>query len=169
MPDKPGLIPFRRLRSSGLSLFWESQNFCFRVRRVPDYRHPDLDGTGGQITSGICLLRLCHCMVVLGNDYFLSWTAPVKGCDSEFHKVVREAAHAIDDRRLTPSCVRMINPLMMAVHTSCMLPANPIPPDWWPIGDGPKRSGCNAAITVRQGACFASQALHCVGVCVMCV
>ena len=135
----------------------------------------------GQITSGICLLRLCHCMAVLGNDYFLSWTAPVKGCDSEFHKVVREAAHAIDNRRLTPSCLHMINPLMMAVHTSCMLPANPIPPDWWPMWGWAEtfglhaaitvrqRSGCNAAITVRQGACFASQALHRVGVCVMCV
>ena len=99
MPDKSGLIPFWRLRSSGLSLFRECQNFCFRVRRVQDYRRPNLDGTAGQITSGICLLRFGHLTAVLENEYFLSWTEPVKGCDSEFHKVVRESGRAIDNRR----------------------------------------------------------------------
>ena len=86
MPDKSGLIPFWRLRSSGLSLFGECQNFCFRARRVLDYRRPNLDSTAGQITSEICLLRSCHLTAVLGNDYFLSRTEPVKGCDSEFRK-----------------------------------------------------------------------------------
>ena len=93
-------------------------------------------------------------MAVLGNDYFLSLTEPVKGCDSEFHKVVRETIHAstagdnpfmcMHDKPSDDGCILVVCCQLIQYHLI-----------GGPCGDGQKHSGCNAAITVLQGACIA--------------